>query len=161
MSDAGEITAHEVDVLCEQLLSDAQRSGYRLNGDVGFVRDLAKGLIFNQRRYGYAACPCRLASGSKEDDLDIICPCDYRDADLSEHGACYCALYVSQAVLRGEKELTSIPERRPSPDERVHAKAGARSAVTCAQGMNLRRAARYARQNRTGLSGSCEDGGAG
>lgn len=124
MSDEGEITAHEVDALCEQLLSDAQRSGYRLNGDVGFVRDLAKGLIFNQRRYGYAACPCRLASGSKEDDLDIICPCDYRDADLSEHGACYCALYVSQAVLRGEKELTSIPERRPSPDERAHAKAG-------------------------------------
>ena len=124
MSDEGEIAAHEVDALYGQLLSDAQRSGYRLNGDAGFVRDLAKGLIFNQRRYGYAACPCRLASGSKEDDLDIICPCDYRDADLSEHGACYCALYVSQAVLRGEKELTSIPERRPSPDERMQAKAG-------------------------------------
>lgn len=47
-----------------------------------------KELLINERRYGYRACPCRLASGAKEEDLDIICPCDYRDADLNEHGGC-------------------------------------------------------------------------
>ncbi len=31
---------------------------------------------------------------------------------------CYCALYVSGAILRGEKEVASIPERRPSAEER-------------------------------------------
>jgi len=36
--------------------------------------------------------------------------------DVVEYGACYCALYVSRAVLKGEKKLGSIPERRlPGP----------------------------------------------
>jgi len=35
------------------------------------------------------------------------------DADLDEYGACYCALYVSPEISRGEKTVTSIPERRP------------------------------------------------
>ncbi|MHB1457499.1 MAG: rubredoxin-like domain-containing protein, partial [Armatimonadota bacterium] len=48
---------------------------------------------------------------------DIICPCDYRDPDLTDYGACYCALYVSGEIARGEKQAQSIPERRPEhPD---------------------------------------------
>ncbi|HTP57862.1 MAG TPA: ferredoxin-thioredoxin reductase catalytic domain-containing protein, partial [Spirochaetia bacterium] len=68
----------------------------------------------NEARYGYWACPCRLASGSKEQDLDIICPCDYRDPDLDQYDTCYCALYVSQDVVDGRKKATRIPERRPA-----------------------------------------------
>ena len=83
-----------------------------------FTQTLVKGLLINEKRYEYWACPCRLASGEKEDDLDIICPCDYRDADLNEYGQC-CALYVSEEVLKGEKETGPIPERRPSEEERV------------------------------------------
>jgi ferredoxin-thioredoxin reductase catalytic chain len=71
------------------------------------------GLLTNEDRYGYWACPCRLASGDKQRDLDIICPCDYRDPDLYDWGACYCALYVSEDVLEGKRQLQSIPERRP------------------------------------------------
>ena len=74
---------------------------------------LAEGLLVNEDRYGYQSCPCRLASGDKARDLDIVCPCDYRDADLTDYGACYCALYVSGEIARGEKRPTSIPERRP------------------------------------------------
>ncbi len=69
-------------------------------------------------RYGYPACPCRLASGIAAEDRDIVCPCDYRDPDLADYGACYCALYVSQAVLEGRRNLESIPERRPAPESR-------------------------------------------
>ena len=69
-------------------------------------------MIINEERYGYQACPCRLASGNKSKDLDIICPCDYRDPDLDEYDACYCALYVTNDILNGKKELTSIPDRR-------------------------------------------------
>ena len=65
------------------------------------------------------ACPCRLSVGIKEEDLDIICPCDYRDADLDEFGACYCALYVSQEIKNGKKKAKAIPERRPPKKERV------------------------------------------
>jgi len=97
-----------------KLSSDATASGYFLNPDEQFVLDLVMGLIVNQRRYGYPSCPCRLASGETAADRDIVCPCDYRDPDLGEYGACYCALYVSQAVFKGERPLGSIPERRPA-----------------------------------------------
>jgi len=108
----------EVDRLYQRLNREAEAGGYHLNPDVSFSKDLVQGLLINERRYGYWACPCRLASGKKEEDLDIICPCDYRDPDLTDHHACYCALYVSRDVLDGKKTLSSIPERRPSPEER-------------------------------------------
>ena len=95
------------------LKKDAESGGYHLNPDLQFTCELIDGLLVNQDRYGYPSCPCRLACGEKEKDLDIICPCDYRDPDLSEYGACYCALYVSKAALDGEIKITSIPDRRP------------------------------------------------
>jgi ferredoxin-thioredoxin reductase catalytic subunit len=113
-----EVTTGEIDRLYERLFREAEGAGYHLNPDVEFTKELVKSLIINEQRYGYWACPCRLASGEKEDDLDIICPCDYRDPDLNEYDACYCALYVSDAVLKGEKKAGSIPERRPPPTER-------------------------------------------
>jgi ferredoxin-thioredoxin reductase catalytic subunit len=112
-----DISQSEVDQLYHRLNKEAEAGGYHLNPDVGFTKDLVKGLLINERRYGYWACPCRLASGTKFDDLDIICPCDYRDADVSEYDACYCALYVSTAALKGEKQIHSIPERRPLKKE--------------------------------------------
>jgi ferredoxin-thioredoxin reductase catalytic subunit len=112
------VTAKEIDRLYDRLNREAEAAGYHLNPDVDFVKILIEGLLTNEERYGYWACPCRLASGVKEDDLDIICPCDYRDPDLDDYGACYCALYVSDEVLSGEAHLQSIPERRPPPEER-------------------------------------------
>ena len=102
----------------EKLNREAESGGYHLNPDVEFTKELAKGLITNTNRYGYQACPCRLASGKKEDDRDIICPCDYRDIDLNEYGTCYCGLYVVQAILNGERQISAIPERRPPIEER-------------------------------------------
>ena len=111
-------SAEEVDRTYKRLDKEAESAGYHLNPDVSFTKDLIQGLLLNERRYGYWACPCRLASGKKEEDLDMICPCDYRDPDLTDYQACYCALYVSKEVLDGKKMLSSIPERRPSPEER-------------------------------------------
>jgi ferredoxin-thioredoxin reductase catalytic chain len=89
VSDAREITLAAIDNHYEKLYRDAEAGGYHLNSDVEFTRELVQGLLVNQERYGYFACPCRLASGIRAQDLDIICPCDYRDADLVEFGACY------------------------------------------------------------------------
>ena len=106
------ITPEQVQRLFERLEAEAGSSGYHLNPNVTFTKGLVEGLLVNEARYGYWACPCRLASGSKEEDLDIICPCDYRDPDLDEYDTCYCALYVSQDVVEGKKKATRIPERR-------------------------------------------------
>ena len=98
--------------LMERLGREAERGGYHLNPDRAFTLGLMDGLLENESRYGYQACPCRLASGVRAEDLDIICPCDYRDPDLSEFGTCYCALYVSREVLEGKRKLTRIRDRR-------------------------------------------------
>ena len=113
MRDEAGIKPEEVDRLHETLKKQGERVGYFLNPDEAFAKDLLKGLLMNEKRYGYWACPCRLASGERDEDLDIICPCDYRDRDLLEYSACYCALYVSDEVLRGEREVQPIPDRRP------------------------------------------------
>ncbi len=107
-----EVTEEEIDSLYAKLKRDAESGGYNLNPDDSFTRDLIRGLIINTKRYGYMACPCRLAEGEKSKDLDIICPCDYRDPDLSEYDACFCALYVSDKIVSGEKKVKPVPERR-------------------------------------------------
>jgi ferredoxin-thioredoxin reductase catalytic subunit len=109
----GEEFSPEVVKLFERLKKEAEAGGYRLNPDREFTLRLVQGLLTNERRFGYWACPCRLAFGEKAKDLDIICPCNYRDADVVEHGACYCALYVSEDWVRGRVPQQSIPERRP------------------------------------------------
>lgn len=91
----------------------AEKTGYILNPDRAMLREIATGLLENRKRYGYASCPCRIASGKFQDDRDIICPCIYRDADLKEYGRCFCGLYVSQEYQSGIKRYASIPERRP------------------------------------------------
>ncbi len=110
------ILPEKVDALYETLKRWVKSTGYNLNPDEAFTRELVEGLLVNRQRYGYQACPCRLAVGDKPQDKDIICPCDYRDPDLEEWGACYCALYVSDEMLRGERKVQSIPDRRP-PDK--------------------------------------------
>lgn len=107
-----------VEALFQRLKKEAEDSGYHLNPDTEFTKELIRSLLINEKRYGYSACPCRLASGIKEKDLDIICPCDYRDADLNQFGSCFCALYVSGDVISGKKKVSPIPERRPTEEER-------------------------------------------
>src|SRR5271157_1815147 len=120
----GEVTREEVEGLFARLDREAESAGYHLNPDREFTLGLIEGMMVNERRYGYWACPCRLASGVKKEDLDIICPCDYRDPDVAEYGTCYCGLYVSQDVVDGKRKVTRIPERRPpegmaAPAERM------------------------------------------
>jgi len=117
------LSADEVNRFYEKLKREAEAGGYRLNPDAEFARELAKGLLTNEKRYGYQSCPCRLSSGEKKEDIDIICPCDYRDADVSEYDACYCGLYVSEAVVKGRKKAGAIPERRPPAEKRKRRKA--------------------------------------
>jgi ferredoxin-thioredoxin reductase catalytic chain len=104
------ITLEEVRQRAE---ADAKTYGYYLHPDPEFLHDLMEGLKLNEERYGYPSCPCRVASGKLELDRDIICPCDYRDPDVAEFGACYCALYMRKDLYEGKTPIAPIPERRP------------------------------------------------
>jgi ferredoxin-thioredoxin reductase catalytic chain len=116
--NGAEITEENIEQKLKLLDREAGEGGYHLNPDVLFIKKLVRGLLVNEARYGYPACPCRLSRGIKAEDLDIICPCDYRDPDLDEYGACYCALYVSDEVLSKKQSLFTVPERRPPRSER-------------------------------------------
>ncbi len=113
----------EAQRLLETIRRDAVQGGYFLNPDEDMVLALMKGLLVNVERYGYMACPCMEADGTRKEDLDIICPCDYRDADLEDYGTCFCALYVSEEVAEGKRPVRSIPLRRPPQEERAQAKS--------------------------------------
>jgi ferredoxin-thioredoxin reductase catalytic subunit len=92
--------------------ADAKTYGYYLTPQPDLLQMFLEGLKTNEERYGYPSCPCRLATGNLELDRDIICPCDYRDPDVAQYGACYCRLYVNKAVYESQN-LPEVPERRP------------------------------------------------
>jgi ferredoxin-thioredoxin reductase catalytic chain len=92
--------------------TDAKTYGYYLTPQSDLLQMFIEGLKTNEDRYGYPSCPCRLATGNLEIDRDIICPCDYRDPDVAQYGACYCRLYVNKAVFESQN-LPEVPERRP------------------------------------------------
>jgi ferredoxin-thioredoxin reductase catalytic subunit len=75
--------------LYETLRKIQEPLGYFFNRKRDKVFDLLNALLLNRSRYGYMCCPCRLASGNREWDRDIICPCSYREEDVREYGRCY------------------------------------------------------------------------
>jgi ferredoxin-thioredoxin reductase catalytic chain len=103
----------EAEELHDRLKKVQEPKGYYFNKDKKRVLELLEALIVNKKRYGYMSCPCRLASGDREKDKDILCPCVYRAPDVEEYGSCYCNLYVSKAWNEGKISQVYVPERRP------------------------------------------------
>jgi ferredoxin-thioredoxin reductase catalytic subunit len=81
-----------------------------VNPEESMTGTLVAGLASQSSRYGRPYCPCRDVDGV-EADRDVICPCVYAEADVAEHGQCYCALFLSP--LKDANTVQSIPERRP------------------------------------------------
>ncbi len=100
--------------LYENLKEIQGAKGYHFNDNMAFTIPLLDSLLTNKERYGYMACPCRLASGTIDIERDIVCPCEYREPDLAEYGSCYCGLYVTKEYNDNKTEFTAVPERRPS-----------------------------------------------
>jgi ferredoxin-thioredoxin reductase catalytic chain len=101
-----------IDQVRKRAEADAKTYGYFLTPQEDLRQMFFEGLKTNEERYGYPLCPCRLSSGNFEFDRDIICPCDYRDPDVAQYGACYCRLYVNKQVYESQN-LPEVPERRP------------------------------------------------
>ncbi len=103
----------DVEKLYAMLEKTQTAQGYFFNADRERTMELLEALLKNKDRYGYMVCPCRLASGDRENDKDIICPCVYRAPDVEKYGSCYCNLYVSKAWNDGTIDRDFVPERRP------------------------------------------------
>ena len=103
----------EVATLYEMLRKTQGAKGYFFNKDKEWVFELLEALIINKKRYGYMTCSCRLASGNKDNDKDMLCPCVYRTPDVEEYGSCYCSLYVSKEWNHNKIPHEHIPEQDP------------------------------------------------
>ena len=106
---------NEAEKLYEALKKVQEPKGYFFNKDRKRVFELLDALLENKKRYGYMSCPCRLASGDRKTDRDILCPCVYRESDVKEYGSCYCNLYVSNDWNEEKIPHKYIPEKRTPP----------------------------------------------
>ncbi len=103
----------EEERLYETLKKIQEPKGFFFNKDKERTLGLLEALLINKERYGYMGCPCRLLSGDRDKDQDILCPCVYREADVREYGSCYCNLYVSKEWNEEKIPIEYVPERRP------------------------------------------------
>ena len=99
--------------LYERMKKVQEAKGYYFNEDRERTFELLEALLENKARYGYMGCPCRLVSGDRDADRDIICPCVYSVPDIEEFGSCYSNLYVSKDWNEGNISQEYVPERRP------------------------------------------------
>ncbi|MFX1312435.1 MAG: ferredoxin-thioredoxin reductase catalytic domain-containing protein [Promethearchaeota archaeon] len=95
----------------------AEKNNWILNKDDQTLNELIDGLVDNKKNYGYQSCPCRFASGNRNLDRDLICPCDYAPEDIKEFGACYCNLYLRPNFYDKGIKYINVPERRPIEKE--------------------------------------------
>jgi ferredoxin-thioredoxin reductase catalytic chain len=87
----------QVEQLLEVWEQLAEGKPYRVNPDVEFVRTLAKGELENQKNHGLKYCPCRITTGDLEEDLNLICPCNFFIHPVyREIGECWCGLFVKR-----------------------------------------------------------------
>jgi len=72
----------------------AARNGYKLNPDRETAERLIKGLLENEKKYGFRYCPCRTISGNSEENKLKICPCQFMGKEIKEQGHCLCGLFI-------------------------------------------------------------------
>jgi ferredoxin-thioredoxin reductase catalytic subunit len=75
----------------------AENNDFQVNPDKEKVGMLLEGMFNNEKNHGLKYCPCRLITKEKEEDLKLICPCNflihetYKDI---KDGECWCGLFV-------------------------------------------------------------------
>ena len=91
----------------------AKTKGWKVNPNKEIAQTIIDGLNKNKETKGRYYCPCKVTTGDPSVDKDIICPCQYREADVEEYGSCYCNLYVSRQWNEEKIPHEYVPERRP------------------------------------------------
>ena len=76
----------------------AEKSDFKLNPDDFHVKMVIEGVLANEKICGLKLCPCRLRDGSRERDLQIICPCNFKAQETwNTKGECWCGLFVKKS----------------------------------------------------------------
>lgn len=70
---------------------------FRVNPDKNKVKTLLEGIFNNDKNHGLKYCPCRLITKNFEEDLNLVCPCNFRVHETyrdKEDGECWCGLFI-------------------------------------------------------------------
>lgn len=74
-----------------------EKNDFELNPDNWHVKEVINGVLKNEEKFGLKLCPCRLRDGSREKDLELICPCNFKiQKTWQEKGECWCGLFVKK-----------------------------------------------------------------
>jgi len=75
---------------------------FKLNPDKQHVDFIIKGVLENEKKHGLKLCPCRLRDGTREKDLGLICPCNFKThvtwlkPKTGMPQMCWCGLFVKR-----------------------------------------------------------------
>lgn len=75
----------------------AEKNEFQVNPDKQKVEMLLQGIFDNEQNHGLKYCPCRLISKDFEEDLKLVCPCNFRIHETykgKEEGECWCGLFI-------------------------------------------------------------------
>ena len=70
---------------------------FQVNPDKKRVETLLDGIRNNESNHGMKYCPCRLIAKNFEEDLKLVCPCNFRMHETykdKEDGECWCGLFI-------------------------------------------------------------------
>ena len=68
-----------------------------LNPDKERIELIIQGVLEHEEQYGLKYCPCRMISGNFDEDLSLICPCDFKgQINWKEIGECWCSLFIKK-----------------------------------------------------------------
>jgi ferredoxin-thioredoxin reductase catalytic subunit len=74
-----------------------EKNDFMLNPDHKHVDAIVKGVLKNEDIHGLRLCPCRLRDGTREKDIELLCPCNFKAHNTwREHGRCWCGLFVKR-----------------------------------------------------------------
>lgn len=73
---------------------------FRVNPDEDRVSTLMDGVAANEARYGLRFCPCRLITKDFNEDIKLVCPCNFLIHETYKglkNGECWCGLFVRRS----------------------------------------------------------------
>jgi len=70
---------------------------FKLNPDESHTNTTIEGILEQEKKTGIKYCPCRLQKGKFEEDLYLICPCNFKiQKTWKEKDMCWCGLFVKR-----------------------------------------------------------------
>ena len=74
-----------------------EKNEFRVNPDTARVETLLDGVFANEQNHGLKYCPCRLRTKDFDEDLKLVCPCNFIIHETYKgvpDGECWCGLFV-------------------------------------------------------------------